>query len=517
LIDKLITEKQSEDQIRFRIDVDYPFSSRIKSFVYITLGIKIHGHDYLKNGKTIARMINDSSKDVKACWFFTSKTAPDTKLLALLHNDKHEIAFHLVNDPDKELEILERAVGKRIRYYTIHGTARILARIMWRRWKAKLPRSLPHFQLESFHQFPKRGLDTLCYSYLTISQVHSIIQKCIKESCVVFFHPIWLLQRGKLNQRGSFYENLRRILEVDKEFESLMSRRKIFVTIARDRKEYERDVAPTEETIKKLREIGIDIFTFVEGIWRNRTASLPKRWQRANDNVSLLKVTSYEEWWKNIGKKTRNMVRKAEKRGIRTEVTDANVNFAEGIWRIYNETPIRQERSFSHYGAPVSTVIESVISSKDCKYIGAYLEDELVGFVQLVEGEDITILSQILSYKRHFDKAVNNALIAKTVEVCANNNHKWILYGRMGNHPSLDRFKQNNGFNEFQLNRYYIPLTRKGKIAIVLKLHRELKDILPRAIKNLLFPLYNWIDRTRMQFKLKLRSRKKSSASVACT
>jgi hypothetical protein len=325
------------------------------------------------------------------------------------------------------------------------------------------------------------------------------------------------LQRGKLNQRGSFYENLRRILEVDKEFESLMSRRKIFVTIARDRKEYERDVAPTEETIKKLREIGIDIFTFVEGIWRNRTASLPKRWQRANDNVSLLKVTSYEEWWKNIGKKTRNMVRKAEKRGIRTEVTDANVNFAEGIWRIYNETPIRQERSFSHYGAPVSTVIESVISSKDCKYIGAYLEDELVGFVQLVEGEDITILSQILSYKRHFDKAVNNALIAKTVEVCANNNHKWILYGRMGNHPSLDRFKQNNGFNEFQLNRYYIPLTRKGKIAIVLKLHRELKDILPRAIKNLLFPLYNWIDRTRMQFKLKLRSRKKSSASVACT
>ena len=508
------TEEHSQDSVRFRIDVDYPFSSRIKSFVYVTLGIRMHGRDYLINGKTIARMINDSTKDVKASWFFTSKTVPDMKLLALLHNNKHEIAFHLVNDPDKELEILERAVGKRIRYYTVHGTARILARIMWKRWKTKRPRIPPRFPLQSFHQFPKRGLDTLCYSCPTISQAQSIIQKCIKEGCIVFFHPIWLFQRGKLNRRGSFYENLKRILEVDKEFESLLSRKKIFITIARDLKEYERDVVPTEETIEKLRERGIDIFTFVERRWKNRTVNPPKKWRRENDNVALLKLASYEEWWKNIGKKTRNMVRKAEKRGIRTEVADVDVKFAEGIWRIYNETPIRQERSFSHYGTPIRRVIESVISSKDCKYIGAYLEDELVGFVQLVEGDGITILSQVLSLKKHFDKAVNNALIAKTVEVCANSNHKWIIYGRIGNHPSLDRFKQSNGFSEFQLKRHYIPLTRKGKIAITLKLHRELKDSLPRAIKNQLFPLYNWIDRTRMQFKLKLGSRKKSPASV---
>jgi hypothetical protein len=42
---------------------------------------------------------------------------------------------------------------------------------------------------------------------------------------------------------------------------------------------------------------------------------------------------------------------------------------------------------------------------------------------------------------------------------------KWIMYGRKGNHPTLDNFKQNNGCVKFELTRYYVLLTRKGKIA----------------------------------------------------
>jgi hypothetical protein len=69
------------------------------------------------------------------------------------------------------------------------------------------------------------------------------------------------------------------------------------------------------------------------------------------------------------------------------------------------------------------------------------------------------------------------------------------MYGRMGNHPSLDSFKQNNGFTKFQLTRYYIPITKKGRIAAKLRLCVEIKDLLPSSVKYSLIPIYNWISR----------------------
>jgi len=199
------------------------------------------------------------------------------------------------------------------------------------------------------------------------------------------------------------------------------------------------------------------------------------------------------------------MIRKAEKSGVKIEIAEPNEKLAEGMWRIYNETPIRQQRGFPHYGVPLEAVKKMVLPSEGVTYIGAYLQDELVGFIQLVRGEKIAIISQILSLQKHWDKAVNNALIAKTVEVCANKGISWVMYGRMGNHPSLDKFKQNNGFTQFKLKRYYIPLTRKGKLATKLGLHRDIKDVLPQPIKYPLIPVYNWISRTKMKVKLRLK------------
>jgi len=489
--------------IKLRIDVDYPNPSRIRSFIYTALGIKTR-RDYLKNSKIIAKMINESSENVKAYWFFTPKTIPDKELLTLLDNSKHEVALHIVNDPNRELKLLEGATGRKINYYTIHGTARLLARIMWKRWKTKAPKIPNDFPLQSFHQFATLGLDGICYSY-NAEQAFKIAKSHTKKEQVLYFHPIWLFQRGKLNHRGPFYQTFRRILEVDKELEALTIRRKIFFTMARDSLEYERDVVPTEKLIEKLRERGADIFTFLERRWCYTIPNPLKSWIKANDNVGLLHVTSYDEWWKNIGKKTRNMVRKAEKCGMKTEIAKRDEKLAEDIWKIYNETPIRQERGFPYYRTSLEAVKEGVFSPRNCTYIGAYLRDELAGFIQLVHGDNMAIISQILSLQKHSDKAVNNALVAKAVEVCADKGVQWLMYGRMGNHPTLDKFKQNNGFEQFQLTRYYVPLTRKGKIATKLGLHKEIKDVLPQSIKYPLIPIYNWISRTKIKIKLLLK------------
>jgi hypothetical protein len=223
---------------------------------------------------------------------------------------------------------------------------------------------------------------------------------------------------------------------------------------------------------------------------------------KTQDNIALLQVTTYDEWLKNVGKKTRNMVRKAEKSGVKTDVAEPSKKLAEGMWKIYNETPIRQERAFPHYGVALQTVTRNVLSTANCTFIGAYFQDELVGFVQFFHGDKIAIVNQILSLQKHSDKAVNNALIAKTVEACATKHFGWLMYGRMGNHPSLDNFKQSNGFTKFPLTRYYIPLTRKGRIAATLGLHRDVKDALPQSIKNPIIPFYNWISRNKMRARM---------------
>jgi hypothetical protein len=486
--------------IKLRIDVDYPFPSRWRSFLYVALSIRTSS-EYLKNSKIVARMINESPEDIEAHWFFTPKTIPDAQLLALLNNRKHAVELHVVNDPNRELDNLEKATGRRANYYTIHGTARLLARILWKRWKAKEPKIPKGFRLQSFHQFPTFGLDGICYGHTT-DQAVEIAKDYISKGYVLYFHPIWLFQRGTINRRSAFYQALKTILRVDSDLESVNIRKKIFFTVASDAREYETDIIPTTEFLVKMRERGADMFSFLERKWCNTIPDTAKSWAKTEDNIALLQITTYDEWWKNIGKKTRNMVRKAEKSGVRTMVVEPNEKLAEGIWKIYNETPIRQERAFPTYGISLPAVEKYVFSPQNCTYIGAYLQNELVGFIRLVHAKNITILSQILSLQKHWDLAANNVLIAKAVEVCAGKGEKWLMYARMGNHPTLDRFKQSNGFTKLPLTRYHAPLTRRGKIAIKLRLHKRIEDELPASIKYRLIPIYNWISRTKVKIKL---------------
>ena len=493
--------------ITFRIDVDYPYRSRTRSFFYTAFNIRTDRR-YLENAKIIATMINESPKQVKAYWFFTPKTLPDKKLLTLIDNEKHETALHIVNDPYTELALLEKTANKKVNYYTIHGTAHTLARVMWGRFRAKSPTIPKDYLLKSFHELPTIGLDALCYSY-PLEKAVKIAEQRITNDYVIYFHPVWLFQRGTLNHRGPFYHALRKILDVDKELDTITLQKRPFFTMARDWREYEKDVAPTQKLTTRLADAGADVFTFIERTWLHTIQSPPRNWVVEEDNIALYKVTAFEEWWKTIGKKTRNMIRKAEKSGVKTNRVKPDEKLVEGIWKIYNETPIRQERGFPHYGESITTVGSIIYSVPNSTYIAAHLGDELAGFIRLIHGQDVTYIDQILSLQRHLDKAINNALIAKAIEHCANTGVKWVMYGRMGNHPTLDAFKKNNGFSQCKLRRFYIPLTAKGKGAIALHLHREMKDTLPLSVKAPLFPVYNWISRTRMRLKLALRNRNK--------
>ncbi len=468
----------------------------------MALGIKSKkSRSYLQNARVIARMINQSPKNVRAYWFFTPYTIPDKRLLDLLVPERHEIALHIANKPLQEWKILENETNRTVTYYTIHGTQRLFARLIWRR---KLGQSqaevTKNFPLKSFHDFPTFSLDTERHK-LGLWKAKETVDEWIKQKYVISMHPEWLFEAG--SSRGPFYDLLKLVLQVDADTDTLRIRRRLSVKVAHDSQEYEKNIQPTEEFTAKLTEHGIDIYTFLDRRWCCPITNPPSNWIKEEDNVGLLEIKDFDSWWQMVGKKTRNMSRKAEKSGIKVEVVEPSDKLAEGISKIYNETPIRQERAFTHYREPLEIVRGNMYDAKNSTFIGAYLGDELVGFIQIAYGDHIAIISNILALQKHWDKAVNNALLAKAVEVCAKKDEHWLMYGRIGNHPSLDRFKESNGFQKYPINRYYIPLTGKGKKAIKLGLHRELKDSLPQWLKGPLIPTLNWVSRTKVKIRQK--------------
>jgi hypothetical protein len=500
-------DSKNGDLIILRLDVDYPYPSRNKSLALTFLGIKVKS-GYDKNAKIIAKMINESQKNVKAYWFFTPKTIPDKELLELLDNDKHNIGLHVANKPEKELAKLEKATGKKTQYYTVHGTAHLLGQIIWKRKIGQVKVQVPEgFALKSFYEYPNDGhpatsigLDWCCNT-MTQGQVNAVVDDAVKTGKVLHIHPEWLFNRGKLNHRGPFYQTLKAILQVDSELEGLSIRKKSFFKIANFNNEYTRDSVPTETFLGKLKDRNIDVYRFIERSWCCPIQNPNSSWIKTQDNIALLEIVSYTKWFEDIGKKTRNMVRKAEKSGVKVLEVQPSTQLAEGIWKIYNETPIRQGRAFSHYGIAQATVEALVTSAQNSVFVGAYLGKELVGFLQLEFGDNITVVAQILSMQKHWDKALNNALLAKAVEVAADRHEKWMMYGRIGNHPSLDDFKENNGFVRYPLNSYVVQLSGKGKIAVKLGLHKPFKDALPQSIKNPLIPLFNWVSRTKIKLR----------------
>jgi hypothetical protein len=251
-------------------------------------------------------------------------------------------------------------------------------------------------------------------------RVLQIAETSIAKGDVLHFHPAWLFQRGTINRRGPVYYTLKKILGVDEEFEMLIVCKKAFFRIAQyvqDARECRQDFIPTGVFLKKLTDRGVDVFSFIERKWCFAIPKPDDSWVRAEDNIALLQVKTYADWEVAIGKKKRNMVRKAEKSGVKTELVEPSEKLAEGIWKIYNETPIRQERAFPYYGISMESLKNSVFSARDNNFIGAFLDGELIGFIQLAYGDKIAIIQQILSFQKHSDKAVNNALIAKAVEV----------------------------------------------------------------------------------------------------
>ena len=254
---------------------------------------------------------------------------------------------------------------------------------------------------------------------------------------------------------------------------------------------YEPVIDP-ESVISKLRKHHerLDIFTFFQRV----PDTLPKFKYRSEPYVvAVIQIKDFQTWLRSsVGKKTRQAIRRSVDKGVSCRVVELTDEFVDGMTAIYNETPIRQGKKFPHFSDSVEKVRREAATFLDRSvFVGAYLDRELVGFMKLVFEEQFTDVLSLLSKQAHRDKAVNNALIAHAVDLCAARGKKYLVYGELGS-GSLDAFKRHNGFAAMELPRYFVPLSPLGSLAVRFGLHKRVADRLPGAVRTTFKDVRRW-------------------------
>ena len=248
------------------------------------------------------------------------------------------------------------------------------------------------------------------------------------------------------------------------------------------REEWYDEISDPDAFIAAARAGGVkaDLVTF----WQRVPEFQPKfEFFAEREDLAVLPVNSYDDWWNNrIKSRTRGLIRKTEKSGVTIRETQFDDEFIRGMVEIFNETPVRQGRPFWHYGKNFETVkreFSRFLSKEDI--VAAYHQDKLIGFVMLCNAGPFTYLGQILSKIEHRDKAPNNALIAKAIEITARKGIPYLVYNYW-NETGLTEFKRRNGFEKQTVPRYYLPLTTKGRIALSLGAHQTIANMLPKSL-----------------------------------
>lgn len=242
-----------------------------------------------------------------------------------------------------------------------------------------------------------------------------------------------------------------------------------------------RDPEATIEFFKKNKSLNVDIFTF----WQ-RPPDLEKRYKFPVEweEIAILPVKSYDHWWnQQIKSRVRNLIRKSEKAGITVKEVEYDDEFVRGLTAIFNESPVRQGRKFWHYGKSFETVKTQFSRYIHREYmIAAYFQGEIIGLIMLGNAGRFGLTGQIISSLKHRDKAPNNALIAKAVEVCEKRKLDYLCYLYWSD-DSLAEFKRRCGFEKLSAPRYFVPLTSRGKLAYKAGAHRGWKAMVPKQLR----------------------------------
>jgi hypothetical protein len=235
-----------------------------------------------------------------------------------------------------------------------------------------------------------------------------------------------------------------------------------------------------------------DVYSFARP---NQSTDLDCPYRTEPDNLAVLSTSSYDSWWTGLPQESRKNVRLAAKRGVVVRPVKFDDHLVAGIKLIYDETPVRQGRRFWHFGRDFERVKTMNATYLDrSQFIGAFVGDELIGFIKYIRVDGVAVLIQILSLEAHRDKRAIYALLRETVELCHQQGLDSLTYGKynygVNRDSSLSEFKRRTGFVEYVFPRYFVPITSIGRLSLATGLHQGWRRAVPVGLTT-------WLHQTR--------------------
>lgn len=261
--------------------------------------------------------------------------------------------------------------------------------------------------------------------------------------------------------------------------------------------EHTRDIYPSSALLEALQSRGVDLFSFIERTFLKQATLQKYGFYSCPETIGLLHFEDFDVWCKTLPSRERNLIKKAERIGLKTVVADIDEEFILSAQKIYNETPMRQGRRYSGFGITTEDIRKKFENLQSSKVIGAYYDNQLIGLTWVEFGDQVAAMMSFLSLISYRNKNPNNAMIAYAVKLCTEKGYKYLTYGNMGYNPGLDFFKKNNGFRRVAVPRYFMPLTFKGQMAVKLNLCRSMERSFSPTLTKALVPFYNMVDKVR--------------------
>jgi len=170
--------------------------------------------------------------------------------------------------------------------------------------------------------------------------------------------------------------------------------------------------------------------------------------------VAIIKIpNTIGEYLKLIGAKSRNMNKKAQKNGIECKKFNWNEKL-DDIYEINRSSTTRQGRQMDKAYQEFPKIVEN--QDKDdfkIRFIGAFLDDKLIGYIEVYIYGNFAMTNRILGHKEYLKYGVMNIMIKECVEYMIENDIEYLNYLTMQNRKnnSLSAFKYRVGFREYSL------------------------------------------------------------------
>jgi hypothetical protein len=168
--------------------------------------------------------------------------------------------------------------------------------------------------------------------------------------------------------------------------------------------------------------------------------------------LALLRIpSSHEDYLAQIGSKTRNMIRKAEKNGYEFKEFVWN-DYLEDIFAINTSKEIRQSEPMRDwYRKPVQPRNHTKEELQYLKYYGAFKDGKLYAYLHIVLCGDFGFFRHFIGHAQHLTYGIMDGLLSWAVRDYAGNSQiPWFKYGELSKEPnSMHSFRKHAGFQGY--------------------------------------------------------------------